>query len=444
MSQASLMALSQFFVLSPRGDPIIFRDYRGDVTKETPEIFFRHIRQTNGSLPVFAVDGLHYASLKQSGLYYVFTTRHNVSPSFALELLVRLAGLFKDYCGVLNEESIRKNFVLIYELLDEVLDYGYVQGTSTEQLKAFVFNEPILVEDMLAADEKEGVLSRVGFARHNGTQSASATNKPIALNTADERKGRSEIYVDLIERLTVTINAKGEVVQSEIQGYIRMTSFLQGNPEMRLGLNEDLVIGRGNGYGGMTVDDMTFHECVRMLEWERDRALLFYPPDGEFTVLNYRISDDFRIPFNISPFVEQMAPDRLDLIIKLRLDIPEDSNAANVLIRCPVPKAIASAKCELAIAGVEYRVVDNVVEWTVNEFGGGSELFLRSRITLNEPYTETMRKEFGPISLEFELPMYNCSNMKIRHLRVKERDASYDPYRWVRNITHANSYICRV
>lgn len=156
-----------------------------------------------------------------------------------------------------------------------------MQGTSTEQLKAFVFNEPILVEDMLAADEKEGVLSRVGFARHNGTQSASATNKPIALNTADERKGRSEIYVDLIERLTVTINAKvlslnqllplsssllvsicaaaharvvafvapaqGEVVQSEIQGYIRMTSFLQGNPEMRLGLNEDLVIGRGNG-----------------------------------------------------------------------------------------------------------------------------------------------------------------------------------------------------
>jgi AP-4 complex subunit mu-1 len=71
--------------------------------------------------PGQAVDGLHYASLKQSGLYYVFTTRHNVSPSFALELLVRLAGLFKDYCGVLNEESIRKNFVLIYELLDEVL-----------------------------------------------------------------------------------------------------------------------------------------------------------------------------------------------------------------------------------------------------------------------------------------------------------------------------------
>ena len=33
----------------------------------------------------------------------------------------RIAGLCKDYCGVLNEEAIRLNFVLIYELLDEVL-----------------------------------------------------------------------------------------------------------------------------------------------------------------------------------------------------------------------------------------------------------------------------------------------------------------------------------
>ena len=33
----------------------------------------------------------------------------------------RIAGLCKDYCGILNEEAIRLNFVLIYELLDEVL-----------------------------------------------------------------------------------------------------------------------------------------------------------------------------------------------------------------------------------------------------------------------------------------------------------------------------------
>ena len=38
-----------------------------------------------------------------------------------LSSLLRIAGLCKDYCGILNEEAIRLNFVLIYELLDEVL-----------------------------------------------------------------------------------------------------------------------------------------------------------------------------------------------------------------------------------------------------------------------------------------------------------------------------------
>lgn len=48
--------------------------------------------------------------------------------------------------GWVVQESIRKNFILVYELLDEMMDYGYAQGTSTEALKAFVYNEPVLVE----------------------------------------------------------------------------------------------------------------------------------------------------------------------------------------------------------------------------------------------------------------------------------------------------------
>ena len=36
-------------------------------------------------------------------------------------IIFRISDLCKDYCGVLNEESIKKNFPLIYELLDEML-----------------------------------------------------------------------------------------------------------------------------------------------------------------------------------------------------------------------------------------------------------------------------------------------------------------------------------
>ena len=37
------------------------------------------------------------------------------------------------------EESIRDNFVLIYELLDELMDFGYPQTTESKILKEYVY-----------------------------------------------------------------------------------------------------------------------------------------------------------------------------------------------------------------------------------------------------------------------------------------------------------------
>ena len=56
--------------------------------------------------------------------------------------------LWQDYCGLLSEEAVRKNFILIYELLDEIIDYGYPQNSSSEALKEFILNEPTVVRSM--------------------------------------------------------------------------------------------------------------------------------------------------------------------------------------------------------------------------------------------------------------------------------------------------------
>ena len=46
-----------------------------------------------------------------------------------------------DYFRALEEESIRDNFVLIYELLDEIMDHGYPQTTEAKILKEFIKTE---------------------------------------------------------------------------------------------------------------------------------------------------------------------------------------------------------------------------------------------------------------------------------------------------------------
>jgi hypothetical protein len=110
--------ISQIFFLSARGDTIINRDFRSDLIKNTPELFYRRVKLAKGDCePVFNIEGINFAYIRVSSLYVVATTRFNVSPTFILELLHRIVVVVRDFCGVISEEMIRKNFVLIYEIL---------------------------------------------------------------------------------------------------------------------------------------------------------------------------------------------------------------------------------------------------------------------------------------------------------------------------------------
>lgn len=48
--------------------------------------------------------------------------------------------MFTEYFKELEEESIRDNFVIIYELLDEMMDFGHPQTTESKILQECVAN----------------------------------------------------------------------------------------------------------------------------------------------------------------------------------------------------------------------------------------------------------------------------------------------------------------
>lgn len=382
--------------------------------------------------------------MKKNGLYFVLACKYNSSPSFAVELLVRLTKLFKDYCGILSEESIRTNFVLIYELLDEIIDYGYVQGTSTELLKAYVFNEAVVIKQQEPGKFKMSDLNAK-------TSPSTAVDKPISYQEKG-KKQKNEIFVDIYERITITFNSDGYVLNSSIDGTIQMKSYLAGNPELKLALNEELVIGKGSarssaGYSAVEIDDCNFHECVNLEDFDSSRVLSFVPPDGEFVVMNYRITSDFRTPFRIFPFFELVSPFKVELVIKVRADIPEQNYGGNVVFTFPVPKCTSSVVCDIpdGVTGhtTEYDPKTRIVSWKMKKFPGGSEQTVRAKIVLKESCSPSIRKEIGPISMQFEIPMYNPSNLQVRYLRILE-NKKYNPYRWVRYVTRSSSYICRL
>jgi len=469
--------ISNFFVLSPRGDTILAKQYRakadvGAHERSHTDAFFRKVKfwdettlmdateetipteedqecKKADAPPVFIMpDGLSYLHVKRNGLIFGCATARNVSPVTVVELLSKIAKVFKDYCGTLSEEALRKNFILLYELLDEMIDYGYPQITQTENLKLFVYNEPIIVAPVAST----------GTMVNPKTAAASAVHKPViaAVNSNGKKNvssanQKNEIFVDILERLNVLFSNNGYVLNSSIDGCIQMKSYLAGNPELRLALNEDLQIKKdpNNTYASVTVDDLIFNNCVNLTEFENGRTLSFIPPDGEFVVLSYRMTGEFRVPFRIFPAIEGTSPTTIEISILVRAEIPDNHFGANVSLEIPLPRTTTTASCQMLThspgpANAEYISQDRKILWTIKKFPGASEQTLKAKVTFSSPCTTQIRKEIGPINLNFEIPMYNVSNLQVRYLRIAEGIPGYSPYRWVRYVTQSSSYICRL
>ncbi|XP_054797320.1 AP-4 complex subunit mu isoform X2 [Prosopis cineraria] len=376
-----------------------------------------------------------------------------MSPSFALELLQRIARVIKDYLGVLNEDTLRKNFVLVYELLDEVIDFGYVQTTSTELLKSYVFNEPIVVDAPRLPPLEPAAI----FAQRAKRMPGIAVTKSV-IATEPGGRNREEIFVDVIEKISITFSSSGYILTSEIDGTIQMKSYLTGNPEIRLALNDDLAIGRGqgpiygyrssSGSGAVILDDCNFHESVRLDSFDVDRTLSLIPPDGEFPVMNYRMTQEFRPPFRINVLIEEAGPLKAEVILKIYAEFGSSVTANTVKVQMPLPKYTTRVNFELNPGAVgettDFKEANKKLEWSLKKIVGASEHTLRAKLTFSQESHGNITKESGPVSMTFTIPMYNVSRLQVKYLQISKKSRVSEPYRWVRYVTQANSYVARI
>ncbi|KAM3601630.1 uncharacterized protein V6R79_015861 [Siganus canaliculatus] len=301
--------ISQVFILSSKGDHLIYKDFRGEAGGDVVNTFYEKVTALTGDQPPVVMNhkDLHFVHIRQGGLYWVATTTAESSPFTIIEFLNRLAALVKDYCGSLSEKSVQMNFALIYELLDEIVDYGYIQTTSSDVLKNFIQTEAVSSKPFSLFD-----LSNVGLFGAETQQSkvapSSAATRPI--HSSREQGGKSEIFVDVIERMSVVIGSNGVLMKADVEGEIRVKCYMPSCSEIRIGLNEEFSIGRSQlrGYGAaVRVDECSFHQAVRLDEFDSHRILRLCPSQGEQTVMQYQLSDDLPAapPFRLFPTIER-------------------------------------------------------------------------------------------------------------------------------------------
>jgi len=71
-------------------------------------------------------------------------SKRNSNAAEIILFLHRLTQVLVEYFKELEEESIRDNFVIIYELLDEMMDFGYPQTTESKILQELVLERLLI------------------------------------------------------------------------------------------------------------------------------------------------------------------------------------------------------------------------------------------------------------------------------------------------------------
>ena len=410
------MSISQLFILSRRGDSIIYRDFRRDI-KKSNDIFFRNVNfytEEEIAPPLFNVDGINFIYVKTEDLYIAISTLDNASPNYYLEVLDRLMKVVKDHIGDLTEETIRKNFVLIYEIIDEMIDFGYPQLSDTEQVKQFVFTEPVV--------ELKNI-NTIKEIFNKNTKSNESAKKSITVT--NDAKSKNEIFVDIIEKVTCLFSRNGTILNSGIDGCIKMKSYLKNSPELRIVLSDEILVGKTSyGAGRMELSGYNFCQGVRAKDFESQRTLYIVPPEGEFILMNYRINNEFAPPFSNTKAGN----------IKITFNAPKETQS----VYFNIPKQFKETH------KVDYNQNEHICTWKIPTMMGGSENTLDVKFTLQVNKPNLFRKELGPIAMAFEIPNFNISHMQIKELKVMANDAKYNAMRWVRMFTKAKSYVTRI
>jgi len=140
----------------------------------------------------------------------------------------------------------------------------------------------------------EFICRKAGFSSaSNSNMSAISSTGSLAANTpalpwrrANVRHTSNELYVDIVETLTVTLAPSGRPLGAFANGTIAFTSKISGVPDLLLNLSTPS--GRQNINSVMELP--VFHPCVRLARWrEKPGELSFVPPDGRFVLAGYEV-----------------------------------------------------------------------------------------------------------------------------------------------------------
>ena len=158
--------------------------------------------------------------------------------------------------------------------------------------------------------------------------------------------------------------------------------------------------------------------------------------------MTYRVADNVNLPFKLFPVVQEVGKSRVEMNLKVKALFDASNSAANVVVKLPVPRNSAKVHAFCNTGKAKYEPENAAVMWRIKKFTGESEHLVRVECELT-PTTVERQWTRPPIAMEFQVPMFTSSGLRVRFLQIIEK-MGYKTTKWIRYVSKGGQYEQRI
>lgn len=416
--------IHSLFLINSSGDIFLEKHWKSVISRSVCDYFFE-AQEKAGEFenvpPVIPTPHHYLISIYREKIFFVAVIQTEVPPLFVIEFLHRVSETFQDYFGECSEAVIKDNVVIVYELLEEMLDNGFPLATESNILKELIKPPTIL----------RSVVNTITGSSNVGETLPTGQLSNIPWRRAGVRYTNNEAYFDIVEEIDAIIDKSGSTVFAEIQGVVDASVKLSGMPDLTLSFMNPRLL-----------DDVSFHPCVRYKRWESERVLSFIPPDGNFRLMSYRVSSQnlvaipVYVKHNIS-FKEGSSLGLFDIIIGPKQNMGK--TVESVALTVFMPKVVLNMNLGPSQGAYAFDPVTKILTWDVGKINPQKLPCLKGSLSIQSGAPKP--DENPSLNIQFKIQQLAISGLKVNRLDMYgER---YKPFKGVKYVTKAGKFQVR-
>uniref|UniRef100_A0A914Y1J5 MHD domain-containing protein n=1 Tax=Panagrolaimus superbus TaxID=310955 RepID=A0A914Y1J5_9BILA len=413
--------INSLFIVNTSCDILLEKHYKSVIHRSICDYFFeiqKKVDNPEDVLPVIQTPHHYLINIYHNSLYLIAVTLNETPPLMVIEILHRIVQTFVEYFGECSDSTIKENLVIVFEILDEVLDNGF----------------PLTMELNVLQD----LIKPPNFLRSIRNQVTGETNHSEVLPTGQlsnvpwRRAGvkytNNDVYFDVIEEIDAIIDKQGATVSAEIQGYINCCCKLSGMPDLTMNLMNPRIL-----------DDVSFHPCVRFKRWENERVLSFVPPDGNFRLLSYHIGSQSMVAIPVyvrhNIVLKNGSNGRLELTVGPKQSMGK--MLEEVIVEMNMPKPVQNCNLVASQGKYSFEPSTKVLQWNIGKIELGKPPTIKGTMSING----NAELESPPINVKFRINQLAVSGLKVNRLDVFSEN--FRCFKGVKYVTKAGKFQVR-